>query len=160
MKFINSQNVWCLLYLFLWPTRRETPVCCFTSWLLSILFLWLSCTLIQINSTVTLPSVVEFTAEAHKSVVCSLRKALVYSTVIPTQWIIKTIVQLWFQSVPVSPPLCLCFLFLDLLESPCRSVISFHYLWLQVRFVRNVTSWREMKPGFYHGHVAYLDFSK
>lgn len=32
--------------------------------------------------------------------------------------------------------------------------------WLQVRFVRNVTSWREMKPGFYHGHVAYLDFSK
>ncbi|XP_005919847.1 heparan sulfate 2-O-sulfotransferase 1 [Haplochromis burtoni] len=30
----------------------------------------------------------------------------------------------------------------------------------QVRFVRNVTSWREMKPGFYHGHVAYLDFSK
>ncbi|PWA14409.1 hypothetical protein CCH79_00011069 [Gambusia affinis] len=31
---------------------------------------------------------------------------------------------------------------------------------LQVRFVRNVTTWREMKPGFYHGHVAYLDFSK
>lgn len=30
----------------------------------------------------------------------------------------------------------------------------------QVRFVQNVTSWREMKPGFYHGHVAYLDFSK
>ncbi|KAM4574321.1 heparan sulfate 2-O-sulfotransferase 1 [Fundulus diaphanus] len=30
----------------------------------------------------------------------------------------------------------------------------------QVRFVRNVTTWREMKPGFYHGHVAYLDFSK
>ncbi|KAM8874749.1 heparan sulfate 2-O-sulfotransferase 1 isoform 2-T2 [Spinachia spinachia] len=30
----------------------------------------------------------------------------------------------------------------------------------QVRFVRNVTSWKEMKPGFYHGHVAYLDFSK
>uniref|UniRef100_A0A3Q2D8Y9 Heparan sulfate 2-O-sulfotransferase 1b n=1 Tax=Cyprinodon variegatus TaxID=28743 RepID=A0A3Q2D8Y9_CYPVA len=29
-----------------------------------------------------------------------------------------------------------------------------------VRFVRNVTSWRERKPGFYHGHVAYLDFSK
>ncbi|KAA8589263.1 hypothetical protein FQN60_012628 [Etheostoma spectabile] len=29
-----------------------------------------------------------------------------------------------------------------------------------VRFVRNVSSWREMKPGFYHGHVAYLDFSK
>ncbi|KAG9341491.1 hypothetical protein JZ751_018995 [Albula glossodonta] len=30
----------------------------------------------------------------------------------------------------------------------------------QVRFVRNVTSWREMKPGFYHGHVAFLDFTK
>uniref|UniRef100_A0A8C1PHZ3 Heparan sulfate 2-O-sulfotransferase 1 n=2 Tax=Cyprinus carpio TaxID=7962 RepID=A0A8C1PHZ3_CYPCA len=30
----------------------------------------------------------------------------------------------------------------------------------QMRFVRNVTSWREMKPGFYHGHVAYLDFTK
>lgn len=30
----------------------------------------------------------------------------------------------------------------------------------QVRFVRNVTSWGAMKPGFYHGHVAYLDFSK
>ncbi|XP_024278203.1 heparan sulfate 2-O-sulfotransferase 1 [Oncorhynchus tshawytscha] len=30
----------------------------------------------------------------------------------------------------------------------------------QVRFVRNVTSWRAMKPGFYHGHVAFLDFSK
>lgn len=43
---------------------------------------------------------------------------------------------------------------------PRGSVISFHYLCLQVRFVRNVTSWREMKPGFYHGHVAYLDFSK
>lgn len=37
---------------------------------------------------------------------------------------------------------------------------EFHYLCLQVRFVRNVSSWREMKPGFYHGHVAYLDFSK
>lgn len=107
MKFINSQNVWCYLYFFLWPTRREIPVCCFTSWLLSILFLWLSCTLIQINNTVTLPSVVEFTAEAHKSVVCSMRKALMCSTVIPIQWIIKTLVQLWFQSVPVSPPLCL-----------------------------------------------------
>lgn len=35
-----------------------------------------------------------------------------------------------------------------------------HYLYLQVRFVRNITTWREMKPGFYHGHVAYLDFSK
>ncbi|NXK51785.1 HS2ST sulfotransferase, partial [Chauna torquata] len=30
----------------------------------------------------------------------------------------------------------------------------------QVRFVKNVTSWKEMKPGFYHGHVSYLDFAK
>ncbi|XP_057698158.1 heparan sulfate 2-O-sulfotransferase 1-like [Corythoichthys intestinalis] len=30
----------------------------------------------------------------------------------------------------------------------------------QMRFVHNVTSWRARKPGFYHGHVAYLDFSK
>ncbi|KAJ8357408.1 hypothetical protein SKAU_G00202020 [Synaphobranchus kaupii] len=30
----------------------------------------------------------------------------------------------------------------------------------QVRFVKNVTSWREMKPAFYHGHVAFLDFTK
>ncbi|RXM29212.1 Heparan sulfate 2-O-sulfotransferase 1 [Acipenser ruthenus] len=30
----------------------------------------------------------------------------------------------------------------------------------QVRFVKNVTSWKEMKPGFYHGHVAFLDFAK
>lgn len=40
------------------------------------------------------------------------------------------------------------------------STINCHYLLLQVRFVQNVTAWREMKPGFYHGHVAYLDFSK
>ncbi|KAI2517811.1 heparan sulfate 2-O-sulfotransferase 1 [Homo sapiens] len=30
----------------------------------------------------------------------------------------------------------------------------------QVRFVKNITSWKEMKPGFYHGHVSYLDFAK
>ncbi|XP_071983914.1 heparan sulfate 2-O-sulfotransferase 1 [Engystomops pustulosus] len=30
----------------------------------------------------------------------------------------------------------------------------------QMRFVRNVSSWREMKPGFYHGHISYLDFAK
>lgn len=35
-----------------------------------------------------------------------------------------------------------------------------HCLFLQVRFVQNVSAWREMKPAFYHGHVAYLDFSK
>lgn len=30
----------------------------------------------------------------------------------------------------------------------------------QVRFVKNVTEWREMKPAFYHGHVSFLDFTK
>ncbi|KAL6471645.1 hypothetical protein MHYP_G00202950 [Metynnis hypsauchen] len=30
----------------------------------------------------------------------------------------------------------------------------------QVRFVKNVTSWKEMKPAFYHGHVSFLDFTK
>ncbi|KAH0618439.1 hypothetical protein JD844_017647 [Phrynosoma platyrhinos] len=29
-----------------------------------------------------------------------------------------------------------------------------------VRFVKNVTSWKEMKPGFYHGHISFLDFAK
>ncbi|KAJ3595004.1 hypothetical protein NHX12_004309 [Muraenolepis orangiensis] len=29
-----------------------------------------------------------------------------------------------------------------------------------VRFVKNVTEWREMKPAFYHGHVSFLDFTK
>jgi len=31
---------------------------------------------------------------------------------------------------------------------------------VQVRFVKNVTEWREMKPAFYHGHVSFLDFTK
>ncbi|XP_055387353.1 heparin sulfate O-sulfotransferase isoform X2 [Condylostylus longicornis] len=30
----------------------------------------------------------------------------------------------------------------------------------QIKFVKNVTSWKAMKPAFYHGHMAYLDFSK
>lgn len=30
----------------------------------------------------------------------------------------------------------------------------------QVDFVRNITHWHEMKPALYHGHMAYLDFSK
>ncbi|XP_055642734.1 heparin sulfate O-sulfotransferase [Toxorhynchites rutilus septentrionalis] len=30
----------------------------------------------------------------------------------------------------------------------------------QIRFARNVTAWEAMKPAFYHGHLAYLDFSK
>lgn len=31
---------------------------------------------------------------------------------------------------------------------------------VQVRFVKNVTEWKEMKPAFYHGHVSFLDFAK
>lgn len=30
----------------------------------------------------------------------------------------------------------------------------------QIRFVRNVTAWEAMKPAFYHGHLAYLNFVK
>lgn len=30
----------------------------------------------------------------------------------------------------------------------------------QMKFVRNVTEWSQMKPAFYHGHLAYLDFAK
>lgn len=29
-----------------------------------------------------------------------------------------------------------------------------------MRFVKNITTWNEMKPGFYHGHISYLDFAK
>lgn len=31
---------------------------------------------------------------------------------------------------------------------------------LQMKFVRNVTEWVEKKPVIYHGHTAYLDFSR
>ncbi|XP_017857824.1 PREDICTED: heparin sulfate O-sulfotransferase [Drosophila arizonae] len=30
----------------------------------------------------------------------------------------------------------------------------------QISFVRNVTKWHVMKPALYHGHMAFLDFSK
>ncbi|XP_045116974.1 heparan sulfate 2-O-sulfotransferase 1-like [Portunus trituberculatus] len=30
----------------------------------------------------------------------------------------------------------------------------------QMRFVYNVSNWLEKKPGIYHGHLAYLDFSR
>lgn len=30
----------------------------------------------------------------------------------------------------------------------------------QVTFVRNMTNWIAMKPAIYHGHMAFLDFSK
>lgn len=30
----------------------------------------------------------------------------------------------------------------------------------QVKFVRNMTNWNAMKPALYHGHMAFLDFSK
>lgn len=30
----------------------------------------------------------------------------------------------------------------------------------QMKFARNITGWSEMKPAFYHGHMAFLDFSK
>lgn len=31
---------------------------------------------------------------------------------------------------------------------------------LQMKFVRNVTEWVEKKPVIYHGHTAFLDFSR
>ncbi|XP_055683762.1 heparin sulfate O-sulfotransferase [Lutzomyia longipalpis] len=30
----------------------------------------------------------------------------------------------------------------------------------QIDFVRNITAWKQMKPALYHGHMAFLDFSK
>uniref|UniRef100_A0A1A9V7H3 Heparin sulfate O-sulfotransferase n=1 Tax=Glossina austeni TaxID=7395 RepID=A0A1A9V7H3_GLOAU len=30
----------------------------------------------------------------------------------------------------------------------------------QITFVRNITKWHQMKPALYHGHMAFLDFSK
>ncbi len=29
-----------------------------------------------------------------------------------------------------------------------------------MRFVLNISQWDEKKPAFYHGHIAYVDFSK
>lgn len=34
------------------------------------------------------------------------------------------------------------------------------YSLFQVQFVRNITEWKDIKPALYHGHMAYLDFSK
>lgn len=50
-------------------------------------------------------------------------------------------------------------------ESLRRLTSFFFYLFIyllmfQVRFVKNVTLWKEMKPAFYHGHVSFLDFTK
>jgi heparan sulfate 2-O-sulfotransferase HS2ST1 len=30
----------------------------------------------------------------------------------------------------------------------------------QAKFVQNVTDWREVRPAFFHGHLAYVDFQK
>lgn len=30
----------------------------------------------------------------------------------------------------------------------------------QIKFIYNVTNWTNMKPALYHGHFAFLDFSK
>jgi len=30
----------------------------------------------------------------------------------------------------------------------------------QAKFVQNVSDWRQMRPAFFHGHVAFVDFQK
>lgn len=30
----------------------------------------------------------------------------------------------------------------------------------QIKFISNVSNWESMKPALYHGHFAFLDFSK
>lgn len=34
------------------------------------------------------------------------------------------------------------------------------FIIIQIRFVRNMSYWQQMKPALYHGHMAFLDFSK
>lgn len=34
------------------------------------------------------------------------------------------------------------------------------FCFIQMQFVRNITEWKDIKPALYHGHMAYLDFSK
>jgi heparan sulfate 2-O-sulfotransferase HS2ST1 len=64
--------------------------------------------------------------------------------------------------------------FVNLTYELCkRSQNNFHVLHLnitgnmhtmslpnQMKFVRNVTHWNAMKPAFFHGHMAFLDFAK
>lgn len=42
--------------------------------------------------------------------------------------------------------------------------ISFNLFFLainvQARFASNVTRWMDKKPGFYHGHIAFIDFAR
>lgn len=30
----------------------------------------------------------------------------------------------------------------------------------QMRFAYNITTWEAKKPAFYHGHLAYIEFSR
>ena len=30
----------------------------------------------------------------------------------------------------------------------------------QIRFAKNITTWTEKMPAFYHGHQAFVDFNK
>lgn len=30
----------------------------------------------------------------------------------------------------------------------------------QIRFARNITTWKEKMPAFYHGHQSFIDFNK
>lgn len=42
------------------------------------------------------------------------------------------------------------------------NIISFQVFSLQdqLEFVRNVSEWTERQPAFYHGHFAFVDFTR
>ena len=40
------------------------------------------------------------------------------------------------------------------------AVFSSVFVSFQMRFITNLTNWNEKKPALYHGHLAYLDFSR
>lgn len=43
-----------------------------------------------------------------------------------------------------------------------EKVKGFHHFLIsfQMRFAQNISKWVAKKPALYHGHIAYLDFSK
>uniref|UniRef100_A0A671MJF9 Heparan sulfate 2-O-sulfotransferase 1 n=1 Tax=Sinocyclocheilus anshuiensis TaxID=1608454 RepID=A0A671MJF9_9TELE len=62
----------------------------------------------------------------------------------------------WTSTLTKKEPLTLSKSLSDLFNF----LIIIYLFVFQVRFVKNVTLWKEMKPAFYHGHVSFLDFTK